>query len=483
MIFDTNNCFIQIARKTDATGLLCDWSKFNKNFISWEKYKIKESDFRTKTATFSCPTNLDLTTGVYVVRIGTIYHENFAGNILSKEYDEKTGLYTYQCQDFSHNYNATSEGIFLTGKYTTYEILRVFLTIGELATANCNNSKVVKYWKKYLTGLRNIELYNQKLYKGNIINTNPMKNKPKFISRNKSFMDMIRALCSTVGYIDLWFNETGVLQIEPLAREDWLNTGLVLGVSDYMERKFKFDTTNVITGVTIDGSGLNKGSYKGASALINLNLSAFFGYHESSVSTSQSETKTKTKTNATKTTTSSSNNSNMKNPFNNKNKKIMVSADDGSDSFKQGIIKLLKKDDWSVHDIGTWSDAHSDSYRRIDSSYAVNLVIYNGFCAGTVRENYDGWLKGHHEKMGVVLVNMWDTRYWTEGMRPYRYGDFKGYSASRAWDDNFSASNPAISNVLDYMIKYNVRYCCGPTPAEAYKQFQAGGYLKMKGLK
>ena len=35
---------------------------------------------------------------------------------------------------------------------------------------------------------------------------------------------------------------------------------------------------------------------------------------------------------------------------------------------------------------------------------------------------------------------------------------------------------------MEYFKKYKVLYCCGPTPQEAYEQFKAGGYLKMKGL-
>ena len=163
----------------------------------------------------------------------------------------------------------------------------------------------------------------------------------------------------------------------------------------------------------------------------------------------------------------------------------MVCADGGSGPFKGKIVSMLKKDGWSVTDLGTGPAYHSIAYQKVDSSYAVNLVICNGFCAGSMRECYTGWLKGSHEKKGVTLVYMFDTSSWTnpKGMKPYRYGDFSGYSAKRAWDDNFSSGDPAIKNVQDYLKKYNVKYCCGPTPSEAYQQFKAGGYFKYKGIK
>ena len=67
--------------------------------IFYTKYNIKETDMRVKTATFTSPEFFDLTTGVFVVLISSKWHENFSGRILDVEYDEETGLYTYQCQD------------------------------------------------------------------------------------------------------------------------------------------------------------------------------------------------------------------------------------------------------------------------------------------------------------------------------------------------------------------------------------------------
>ena len=71
------------------------------NTIKFTKFQIKETDLRVKTATFSSPTYLDLTTGQYGVLLLSPYHENFGGVILSVEYDEDNELYNYQCQDWS----------------------------------------------------------------------------------------------------------------------------------------------------------------------------------------------------------------------------------------------------------------------------------------------------------------------------------------------------------------------------------------------
>ena len=47
--------------------------------IHYSKYSIKETDLRIKTATFSSPDYIDLTTGMYAILISSKYHENFSG--------------------------------------------------------------------------------------------------------------------------------------------------------------------------------------------------------------------------------------------------------------------------------------------------------------------------------------------------------------------------------------------------------------------
>ena len=104
---------IQIKRFSDASKqnlYMSSWSGA-KN-IPYSKYSIKESDMRVKTANFTSPQYLDLTTGLHAIRIISKYHENFGGIVLDVDYDENTGLYTYQCQDFSRLYMDKFEAIF-----------------------------------------------------------------------------------------------------------------------------------------------------------------------------------------------------------------------------------------------------------------------------------------------------------------------------------------------------------------------------------
>jgi len=454
------------------------WKKGTCNKIPFKKYTIKETDFRVKTATFTTPQKIDLTLGQFAVLMVSSYHENFAGEILDVDYDEESKMYTYQCQDWSRQYISKFEWF---GNYMKlYNFLRVLITRGGVGMKP--SAKDLKKFYTVLSGLKSISWYSQDLYKGNIFKGNPMQQTVSLIARDKSWIEVIRALVyNSLGFFDVWFNDRGAIQIEPISKTDWENTGLVLK-HDFYNRKIKFATTNVITGVRVNGEGLELGTGYGASQFTKLRLDAFFGEQIVSMSNPNKNTN---KSNAVKSNTSNKNNTNQNgNPYNNKAKKVWINSDNGSNSMKNALIDALKNDGWTVHDGGTWSNAHIQDVFNLDSSYSVYITLYNGFCAGTIREAYSSYVQNPLKEKGVQLVPIWDSSDWTNpnGMKPYRYGDFSGYNAGRAWDDNFSSSDPSISNVGDFMKQNKATYCVSPTCSEIMQQFRAGGYFKYKGI-
>ena len=78
---------------------------------------------------------------------------------------------------------------------------------------------------------------------------------------------------------------------------------------------------------------------------------------------------------------------------------------------------------------------------------------------------------------------MWYTRDWTnpQGMAPYRYGNFTGYTAHRAWDDDFSKDDPTIYNVGGWLKEQKSLYCAYPSVEGLVAQFVAGGYFAYTG--
>lgn len=470
------------------TNLINGRALFNGNFngisIPFTKYDIKETDFRVKTASFTTPLAIDLTQGVILCKIVSTDHENFTGMIIVDDYPQNSdGTYTYQCQDMSRQYMGKLS-LVSKGK-SNYRILQSLLTRFGIGINDPITAEKKSTWKSVLSGLRPLGKYEGKLY-DNPIGINMMAQKPNLIIRNKTYMEAIRDICHANGYVDVYFNEKGILQIEPIAIKDWKNTGLWLTTNEVISRDFKFDTTNMISEVVIESTNnLKAGKSYSSKNAIGLDLSVFFGFMSDSSSNPNQGVTTTIKSDK-KTTTSAKKTASKANPYNNKSKKILLSADGGSASFKNSIEKLLKNDGWKVTDLGVGPGTHSTAYNKLSKNYAVNLTIYNGADPATIAEPVTGWLKGKHEKYGVQLVQLFDSSSWTnpKGMKPYRYGDFNGYHCKKAWDDNYSSGKVDIKNLGAWYKKYRkkVLHCAGPSAKEAYAQFKVGGYLKSKGL-
>ena len=487
---------IYIYNKKKSDALMIGVSVEGMTEIPYVKYQIRETDLRIKTMNLTTPTRLDLTEGVYVIKLVSGLHENFVGELLSEDFTEnKDGTYTYQCQDMSREFQSKFDAV-LPG-YSIYRILQTLISNNQLKITDKVTSEVKEGWKSVFAGLRPIGYYQGSLW-GNTTSLNMMEQTPKLIIRNKSFIEAIRSICFANGFVDVYFDSAGRLQIEPISLKDWQNTGLFLTSNEASKRQFKFDTTNAITGAVIQSYDKTQpGTWYTGEEVTGLNLGAFFGKLNDTSSSpvdnviveSVKNTTSTSKTTSNTASKTSTTNNKTTNPFNNKAKKILVSADGGSSSFKNSMVKLLKKDGWTVTDLGVGPGTHSTSYNKLSKNYAVNLTIYNGCDPETIKEPVTGWLKGKHEKYGVTLVQMFDTASWTNpaGMKPYRYGNFNGYTCHKAWDDNYSGKSDAqakINDLLKWYKKYRkqVSYCCGPTANEAYTQFKAGGYLKYKGL-
>lgn len=489
----TNNCKIYIWRENKGSGVgsgvLSNKELKNKintgefTAIAWEKYNIKETDMRIKTASLTTPQYIDLTTGVYHIFIASKYHENFIGTLLDVEFDEDNGLYTYKIQDMSREYISKMQAVFTPNqKMRIYDILRYCLTLGSIKT-NKPTANQLETWKQILSGLRPIDYYNQTYWKGNIIGGNFMTQTPSMVIRNKSYIEVIRDLIwGNCQYVDIYFNNAGILQIEPFSRDDWINTGLVLSDGSFASRNLKFDTTNAITGVNIEGTKLKTGTTYNSKKLTGLDLSMFFGNIVTEIS-NPIDKSTTVKTTTTKTKSTASTKKTTSNPYGNKKKTVWINADNGSGAKKEAIAKELRKRGWKVHVGATDSNAHYRDYWNVTKDYQCYITLYNGFCAGTVREAYSSKIQNALKKKGVVLVIMWDSNDWTnpKGMKPYRYGDFTKYNAKRAWDDNFSSSDPSIKSVGDWLKKRNAKYCVHPTTSGICDMFEAGGYFASKG--
>ena len=472
---------IYIAQKTDATSVAINLKTWTWNEIPFVKYQIRETDFRRKTANFTTSHQLDLTDGLYIIKIVSTLHENFTGVFLSKDYTiNDDGTFKYQCQDFSRFYQSKI-GAILAGDVTWYRYLKWLLSRNTVPVKGTISNSIKKSYGTLWSGLKPLDMYKPSLY-GNPISTNMLAQKPKVIINDTSMMDQILAICHTYADVDVYFNSNGVLQIKPISKEEWKNTGLVLTQYDEVgSANIKFDTKNVITDVNVQSTDeLKKATLYTSKDLLGLNLNAFFGVITESVKNPASSAKS---TSSSKSSSKSTTVSKTGNPYGTKKKYLLIDADGGETvSFLKEIAKYIRKAGWTVDiDTNIGPGAHSRNYKKVKKGCYMN--VYNGLCADTIAEMAYSYYGGVIKKNGSVHCPAWDTRTWNERNKPYKYSIEKLSSLKTAHDWNRGSTVGSLKNPAQYMAKNGIKYCIGPSAKTIADQFLAGGYRAYKGIK
>ena len=462
-----NETFIYITRKPIASKTTVSWN--SKREVQWSKYQIKESDMRAKTATFTTNQYLDLTTGQYCVLITSPYHEDFAGIILSVEYDDKDGLYSYQCQDFSRAYQSKTEVI--VSNSNVHRVLQHLITRGAVPLKG-SAKKQIKKNKKALSGLRPAWQYWGGAW-GSVVDFNPMTQKRKMIIRNKSYMEAIRNIVFGLGmFIDVYFDKNGIIHIEPFVKNEWLHTGLYLTTPEIANAKHKFDTTNIITGTLVHNAEKTKtGRYFSSENLVNLDLSMFFGDLRASIENPDQKTTTKTtktskKKNKTKTKNNNIYGTGKKNVYLNTDSIDSYSADMGR---MEEMKRILEKNGWSVTITGVGSEAHYE--RRGDVKEGIWFCLYGGACAGTLREHCtsDWFLNPLKSNKSRVVVGFFPPS--GSILKGGKYFSHLG----PAWDWQGSQSYANIDYPAKFLSEHGIPFMYANNASEMASKFLAGG--------
>ena len=444
--------------------------------LKFTKFQIKETDLRVKTATFSSPTYLDLTTGQYCVLLLSPYHENFGGVILSVEYDEDNELYNYQCQDWSRQWlNKTSYNIF-SNSVDIYHLLWSLLTREDLSISKkytMNDIKKLGH-SHQVSGLRPAYQYYEP-YWGGSLKINTMTMKPSYYSRDLTNIEQMRTLIyGNTPLIDLHVDEYGVVHFDPIHVNDFTKGLIELPFEITTNRKFKFDITNIISRVNVDTGDLSYGVYS-SDDLLGLDLFAFVGTVTSTIQRENSTTTIKSdKKSNTTSKTSTTSKKNTYNPYG-KKKVCWVQSDiiNGKSSdlkFLNDFAKKLRKKGWTVKVIGVGSNLHSEIYANVKNG--IWFCIYGGACAGTIRETYaDTSYRRKIQKNNSRTVL---------GFRPPSGNIRKGGKyykwLPRAHDDNFSPSSfRGISYPSKKLTKKKVPFMYASSVDEMVAKFIAGG--------
>ena len=461
-----NQSFVYVGRFSNAKSKVLGknfWK--NKLKIYWSKYQIKETDMRQKTATFTSPHYFDLTTGLYTVLITSPYHEDFGGIILSVDYDKSTGLYEYQCQDFSRKYQSRFN--LISKNNNNYDLLRLFLTQFGVNNGKGRVSKSkLKNYKHELSGLRPKLYYDQGIWE-NGIKFNPMTNVQQMVFRDVSYIEAIRDIVLGSGaYIDVYFDKYGVLQIKPFNKDDWLENGIYLTTPELASRKFKFDTTNIITGVVVNSENrLKKGHKYSSKKLVRLDLSAFFGNLTTTID-NPNKTTTTTKSSSKSVSTKKSTKTKKKEGtgitvFMNIDNIHSKSADM---KLMKDIGKYLKKRGYNIEIGGIGPGYHYSQINRVKKN-GIYMCIYGGACAGTLKEHwesnhYKSVLKKKNAKMVVAFLSPPSTNIHNLKWLP------------RAHDDNFSPSSfKGVNNPEKKMLDAGIGVVIGKNAKEIASKF------------
>lgn len=457
--------YIYAGYATDPEGLGGIGTFDDDCLIPFTKYQIKETDRRIKTASFTTSKYFDVTQKKVELMIVSKYHENFCGILLDVEYDEDTGLYTYNCQDLSRKYISKSN-VISSGNMTYYQLLQsqlIYYT-GHYPIPE----EHIKKHQKTLSGLRPLEEYKQQAFK-DIEAFNPLEGKPSLIS-DTSRMERIRDICFQDGAcIDVYFDDNGIMQIEPYNPEKWMGEGVYLTTASLASYTLKADITNIITSVLVKAEDkLTPGRGYSSKDVLGIDLTAIFGKVYASID-NPNQTTTSTATDANSVSTGAAGISTST--------PIIVDTDNIHNKSRdwqmlKDIQSTLQSMGYTVSLGGVGPSYHVSDLRKAPSGSCLFTVV-GGLCAGTFVDMastyYQNYMKNGNKKvvLGCLAPPIKDdlnTLTWLP----------------RAKDDNFSASSfKGISNPGQYLKEHGINYVYGSSGTELAKAFAGGSTVNV----
>ena len=429
--------------------------------IPFVSYSISESDMRSKTATIHTNTHIDLSAGTYQILISDDDHENFAGIILSEDYDASKDEYSYKCQDFHRLY--ISKVNLSSKKFKGRQIVEKMLSFDNLPIKATKQQR--KKYQKQLSGLKGNNKYQQENL-GAVIRYNPLTQvyTNQTIS-DKTMMEVIEAYTiGTRSFIDLHFNDYGILQFTPYDIDNFINPTIT--ISDvYNNWSWKSDTTNIITTASVENArDVTSGTFS------KYELNDIFLEVNTFISNEKETTKTTTPATKTKKTKQKN-----QNPYCCKNKEVWVNMDEWQSSshdykFLNDFCKGLKKKGWKVHNLGRKPSTHTDYSKASKCKKGIWLTLDNGVDAEVFRHfANDTWFaqKLKNNKSVPVLGLMGGAGNIKKGGRYYKYLGMA--------HDGTGKGQPGLKYPAGYLASCGVPFFYAKNAKEAVEKFDKGG--------
>lgn len=412
-----------------------------KGDIYFTNYEITETDPRVKTAKFTTPRYIDLTTGRYYATITCPYHENFGGQIIDIDYDKKTGLYTYQCQDGRRAYltKRRTSSTYDTSA-TIYDELESLLSVPSFYNRGGIPAPLPKDLREnaklLLTGLRPLEAYNLKFSPISIKRNAYAEPCPQMLSYDSTIDKIMNLAHYGSTPVDVYFDQQGICQIEPIDLDKWLSQGIKLVHSDLESYKYGFNITNVITGVSVKAKNADEFSDANYRYDEWNDLRFYFGTNFGMID--PVTTTVQTGGDSTNNTNSTSANSSASGIMSG-SKTFAVGSDNitgySSDMARiNKVISALQAKGHKAYSLGVGSNANQSHGSKSNSKGVINIFIVGGVCAGTIKDFVDGMTRGYyHYDHAIFMFANCTTDNWIS------CNALANKKQIRAWDDNFSS--------------------------------------------
>lgn len=246
----------------------------NKSYeIPITKVEISEEDLRVKSAKFSSYVELDLSANMYYVDIKYWNEKIYSGMILNMEYDETTGIYSYQ--SLGHQRWLTSKTWFVfnpTNKTKNlYEALEEFIkkikSNTSIKSVSLLNKKDYEMYPNLLSAYQNrdgkdssVKSLKKNQNNNNKINDYGWSVKDGLFYEDKTYYEILMSIISKSLYaIDCYVDENNVLRFDKIDLNEWKKPNTVKFVlGDLKNYTFKSDATNIITGIHIKETDIYK---------------------------------------------------------------------------------------------------------------------------------------------------------------------------------------------------------------------------------
>ena len=365
--------------------------------INFTSYEIDETDPRVKTAKVTTNHYFDLTRGMVHLCITNPFHENFAGQIIDVDYDKKTKLYTYKLQDGRRQYQS-KRVLVLPANTDVYSALKALLLAPSLYNydrGTPNMDEQLKLNPRLLAGLHPLADYDN-LKSGTLKFSNKFKETVPQLLSYDSDIDKIMALSHIGGFpTDVWFDTNLICHIDPIDLDKWMNSGIRLRISDLVEYKQSFDTTNIITGINIkDPTQAATNNYYNEWQEFRW----LFGANISMIDPVTVQTNT-----GSSGSTSASNN--VTSGIMSGKKIFDVGQDKGiASDYRLDLIKALREKGHTVNDLGVGPNVCQSNGLRASSKGHICIFVANGICCGTHQDFYNNMTRGAYHYDHVIFT-------------------------------------------------------------------------------